>query len=84
VLERLKFKDEEGCTRFNLYYAPILLSKQKDNSMMILIERDWIHKAILGFVITHLMVMLDQKYNKSNGHTDLTEFWRIRMAEGLG
>ncbi len=73
VLERLIFKDEEGRARFNLYYTPILLSKQKDDSIMFFVERDQIHKAILGFVIIHPMVMLDWKYKKSNEHTVLTE-----------
>ena len=80
VLERLKFKDEEGCTRFNLYYAPIFYQNKKDNSMMFFVERDQIHKVISGFVIIHPMLMLDWKYKKSKGHTVLTECWRIRTA----
>jgi hypothetical protein len=83
VLERLKFNDGKGCTRFNLYYAPIFLSEQIDNSMMIINERDHIHKAILGFVIIHPMVKLDKKFQKSNGHRVLTQCWRIRTEKGL-
>jgi hypothetical protein len=33
VLERVKFNDDRGCSRFNLYYAPILFSKKKDSGM---------------------------------------------------
>jgi hypothetical protein len=29
VLERVEFNDDMGCSRFNLYYAPILFSKRK-------------------------------------------------------
>jgi hypothetical protein len=83
-LERLKFKDEEGRTRLNLYYAPILLSKQKVNSMMFFVERDQIHKTISRFVTIHPMATLDWKYKKSNGHTVLRECWRIRTAKGFG
>ncbi len=50
---------------------------------MIINERDHIHKAISGFVIIHLMVKLDTKFQKSNGHTVLTQCWRIRTEKGL-
>jgi hypothetical protein len=33
VLERVKFNDDRGCSRFNLYYAPILFSKKEDSGM---------------------------------------------------
>jgi hypothetical protein len=30
MFERVKFNDEKGCSRFNLYYAPLLfLNKNK-------------------------------------------------------
>ena len=85
MFERVRFNDEKGCSRFNLYYAPILFSKKKDSGMFLLFfkGRDEIHKRISGFVIIHPMVTKDQIYRKSNGHTVLTHCWRIRTAAGL-
>ena len=28
LLEKIRFKDENGCTRFNLYYAPLSLTQE--------------------------------------------------------
>ena len=28
LLEKIRFKDENGCTRFNLYYAPLSLPQE--------------------------------------------------------
>ncbi len=28
LLEKIRFKDEDGCTRFNLYYAPLSLPQE--------------------------------------------------------
>jgi hypothetical protein len=85
VLERVKFNYDRGCSRFNLYYAPILFSKKKDSGMFLLFFKgqDDINKRISGFVIMHPMVSQDQIYQKSNGHTVLTHCWRIRTATGL-
>jgi hypothetical protein len=64
VLERVKFNNERGCSRFNLYYAPILFSKKKDSGMFLLFFKgqDEIHKRISDFVIMHPMVTRDQCY----------------------
>jgi hypothetical protein len=61
VLERVKFNDDRGRSRFNLYYAPILFSKTKDSGMYLLFFKgqDEIHDRISGFVIMHPMVTLD-------------------------
>jgi hypothetical protein len=85
VLEGVKFNDDRGCSRFNLYYAPLLFSKKEDSKMFLLFfnGRDEIHKRISGFVIMHPMVTWDQYYQKSNGHTVLTHCWRIRTVMGL-
>ena len=37
VLERVKFNDDRGCSRFNLYYTPVLFSKKKDSGMILLV-----------------------------------------------
>jgi hypothetical protein len=85
VLERLKFNDDRGCSRFNLYYAPILFSKKEDSGMFLLFFKgqDEIHKRISGFVIMHPMVTQDKCYQKSNGHMVLTHCWQIRTVMGL-
>ena len=81
VLERVKFNDDRGCSRFNLYYAPLSFSKKKQNSEVFFVKsRDEIRKSISGFVIIHPMITKDQKYRKLNGHTVLTHCWRIRTA----
>jgi hypothetical protein len=74
VLERVKLNDDRGCSRFNLYNAPILYSKKEDSGMFLSFfkGRDEIHKRISGFVIMHLMVTRDQCYRKSNGCMGLT------------
>ncbi len=59
------------------------LSEQIGDSMLIINESDHIHKAISGFVIIHPMVKLDKKFQKSNGHTVLTQCWRIRTEKVL-
>jgi hypothetical protein len=84
VLERVNFNDDRGCSRFNLYYAPILFSKKKDSGVFLLFfkGRDEMHKRISGFVIMHPKVTRNQIYWKSNGHTVLTHCWRIRKAMG--
>jgi hypothetical protein len=48
VLERVKFNDDRGCSRFKLYYAPILFSKKEDSGMFLLFFKgqDGIHKRI--------------------------------------
>ncbi len=85
MLERVKLNNDRGCSRFNLYYAPILFSKKKDSGIFLLFfkGRDEIHKRISGFAIMHPKVTRDQIYWKSNGHTVLTHCWRIRTATGL-
>ncbi len=85
MLERVKFNDDRVCSRFNLYYAPILLSKKEDTGIFLLFFKgqDEIHKRISGFVIMHPIEAQDQIYWKSNGHTILTHCWRIRTAMGL-
>jgi hypothetical protein len=35
VLERVKFNDDRGCSRFNLYYAPIFFSKKEDGGIFL-------------------------------------------------
>jgi hypothetical protein len=67
----------------SIYIMLQFFSEQIDDSMMIINERDHIHKGILGFVIIHPMVKLDKKFQKSNGHTILTQCWRIRTEKGL-
>jgi hypothetical protein len=82
VLERVKFNDDRGCSKFNLYYAPILFPKTEDSGMFLSFfkGRDEIHTRISGFVIMHPMVTRDQCCSKSNGHMVLTHCWRIRTA----
>jgi hypothetical protein len=83
VFERLKFNDEKGCSRFNLYYAPLLFSNKKQDSEVFFVKSwDEICKRISGFVIIHPMVTKDQIYKKSKGHMVLTHCWRIRTANG--
>jgi hypothetical protein len=61
MLERVKFNDEKRCSRFNLYYAPLLFSKEKHNSEVFLVKSRYeIHKRISGFVIIHPIVTKDQ------------------------
>ncbi len=75
-----RFKDENGCTRFNLYYAPLLLPQEN----IISVETwDKILDRILGYAIIHPMVTRDKIFQISRGHTVLTNCWRIRMATGL-
>jgi hypothetical protein len=85
VFERVKFNDDRGCSRFNLYCDPILFSKKEDNGMFLLFfkGRDEIHKRISSFVIMHPKVTRDQHYWKSKGHMVLTHCWRIRTETGL-
>ncbi len=84
MFERVKFNDEKGCSRFNLYYAPLSFQKTKQNSKVFFMKsRDEIRKSVSGFVIIHPMVTKDQIYRKLNGHTVLTHCWRIRAAYGL-
>ena len=84
MFERVRFNDEKGCSRFNLYYAPLLFSNKKQDSEVFFVKsRDEIRKSISGFVIIHPMITKDQKYRKLNGHTVLTHCWRIRTVMGL-
>ncbi len=84
MFERVRFNDEKGCSRFNLYYAPLSFSQKKQNSELFFVKsRDEIHKNISGFVIIHPMLTKDLIYRKHNGHTVLTHCWRIRTANGL-
>ncbi len=61
VLEMVKFIDDRGCLRFNLYYAPILFSKKEDSGLVLLFFKgqDEIHKRISGFEMMHPMVTQD-------------------------
>jgi hypothetical protein len=74
VLERVELNDDMGCSKFNLYYAPILFFKKEDSGMFLLFfkGRDEIHKRISGFVIMHPKVTREWIYRKSNVHTVLT------------
>jgi hypothetical protein len=38
MFERVKFNDEKGCSRFNLFYAPLLFSNQKQDSEVFICE----------------------------------------------
>ena len=80
LLEKIRFKDENGCTRFNLYYAPFLSTQENIISVE---TRDKILDRILGYAIIHPMVTRDMKFKISWGHTVLTNCWRIRTATGL-
>jgi hypothetical protein len=65
MFERVKFNDEKGCSRINLYYAPLLVSNKKQDSEVFFVESQYeIHKRISGFVIIHPMVTKDQIYKK--------------------
>jgi hypothetical protein len=85
VLERVEFNDDMGCSRFNLYCAPVLFSIKEDSGMFLLFfkSQDEIHKRISGVIIMHPMVTWDQIYQKSYGHKVLTHCWRIRTAKGF-
>jgi hypothetical protein len=39
MFERVKFNDEYGCSRFILYYAPLLFSNKKQNSEVFFCEK---------------------------------------------
>jgi hypothetical protein len=80
LLEKIRFKDEDGCTRFNLYIAPLLLPQKNIISVE---TRDKILDRILGYAIIHPMVIRDKIFMISRGHTVLTNCWRIRMVTGL-
>ena len=75
VLEMVKFIDDRGCLRFNLYYAPILFSKKEDSGMCLLFFN-------IRFCNYAQRVTWDQCYWKSNGHMVLTYCWRIRTVTG--
>jgi hypothetical protein len=84
MFERVKFNDEKGCSRFNLYYVPLSFSKKKHNSEVFFVKsQDEIRKSISGFVIIHPMITKNQKYRILNGHMVLTHCWRIRTANSL-
>ncbi len=84
MFERVKFNAEKGCSRFNLYYVPLLFSNKKQDSEVFFVKsRDETRKRISWFVIIHPMVKKDQICKKSNGDTVLTHYWRIRTAMGL-
>ncbi len=74
LLEKIRFKDENGCTRFNLYYAPLLLPQENIISVETL---DKILDRILGYAIIHPMVTRDKIIKISWGHTVLTNCWRV-------
>jgi hypothetical protein len=38
VLEWVKFNDDRGCSRLNLYYAPILFSKKEDWDVFVILQ----------------------------------------------
>ena len=38
VLERVKFNDDRGCSRFNPYYAPILFSKKRQRDVFLIFQ----------------------------------------------
>ncbi len=69
LLEKIRFKDENGCTRFNLYYAPLLLTKENIISVE---TQDKILDRILGCAIIHPTVTRDMIFKISWGHTVLT------------
>ena len=48
--KKIRFKDENGCTRFNLYYAPLSLPQENIISVE---TRDEILDRILGYAIIH-------------------------------
>ncbi len=80
LLEQIRFKDENGCTRFNLYYEPLSLPQENIISVE---TQDKILDRILGYAIFHPVVTRDKIFMISWGHTVLTNCWRIRMATGL-
>ena len=69
LLEKIRFKDENGCPRFNLYYAPLSLPQENIISVE---TRDKILDRILGYAIIYPMVTRDMKFKISWGHTVLT------------
>ncbi len=61
VFEKVKFNDEKGCSRFNLYYA-LFCFQIKNKTVRCFFVKSWneIRKRISGFVIIHPMVTKDQ------------------------
>ena len=84
VFEEVRFNDINGCSRFKLYYSPLIFSKtNQDDEVFFVNSRNEVHERVSGYVIIHPMVTKNQKYKKSNGHTVLTHSWRIRTENGL-
>ncbi len=81
MFEKVKNNAEKGCSRFNLYYAPLSFSKIKHNSEVFFVKsQNEMRKRKSGFVTIHPMVTKNQIYRKLNGHMVLTHCWRIRTA----
>lgn len=84
VLHRIDFYDTGHKTKLFLHYAAIKLTDEVGKCFLINFEnREQLLKAISGYVIIHPMVTKDMKFRISNGHTVLTNCWRVRTVEGI-
>jgi hypothetical protein len=84
VLHRIDFYDTDHKTKLFLHYAVIKLTDEFRKFILINFEsREQLLTAISGYVIIHPMVTKDVKFRISNGHTVLTNFWRVRTVEGI-
>ncbi len=67
LLEKIKLKDENGCTRFNLYYAPLPLPQENIISVE---TRDKILDRILGYAIIHTVLTNCWRIRMATGLSD--------------
>ena len=84
VLHRIDFYDTGHKTKLFLHYAVIKLTDEFGKFILINFEsREQLLTAISGYVIIHPMVTKDMKFQIINGHTVLTNCWRVRTVEGI-
>jgi hypothetical protein len=86
VLHRLDFNDRirNTKTKLHLYYAVIKLSNEVGKCSLVHFDsHELFLKAVSGFAIIYPIVTKDMKFQISNGHTVLTNCWRVRTVDGI-
>lgn len=85
-----KFLDEYGCSKYNMWYAPLYIEGMKSapsylqnvTPQHIIPSKEILKTQLSDTVIIHAMVKAAGKYEGKNGHTVISRNWKVRSTDG--
>ena len=89
-LFQVKFHDEHGSSKYNLWYAPLCFDGMEEaphyfsraTPTLVLPSKDMLKTHMSDSVIIHPMVTCEDEYKAINGHTVISRNWKVRNKDG--